>query len=215
MTMENLFTNAEMIHGPLTAIIRYLNEGMIPSDFWKNPRLVFTSTDYDNKRSSPWQMELMEALMDYSKMKKPALASHELREMFGVHHEPGGKWLCARKVIVPGHFSTPIPGSLLHQHTSSSVLTRLLSTPLASNIGCNFHFHSGRIEKQIFRTAVCNYYQLKCDYDQHEVNQADGRISAMIVDRPHSGMFDRYVCFHSPSPPPRSIDQAIASQFVD
>jgi hypothetical protein len=110
MEMPNVFIYAEMIHGPLASVIRYFKEGMFSQEFQTQPQVIFSKTSFRRENGTPWQLELLDALMNYAGFTKPVLSPADLKDQFGVHPDAGGKWMCARKMVLPGHVSTPVAG---------------------------------------------------------------------------------------------------------
>jgi hypothetical protein len=113
----NPFTYSEQFLGPLASALRYIKDDIIPPEFATDPQIVLSSSDFTDETASPWVLELRALIMKYAGLTKPTILPASLvqtllasdEEEDGVAQEPS-QWLCARKVIIPGHTSTPFPG---------------------------------------------------------------------------------------------------------
>jgi hypothetical protein len=122
MDVGNTFMIAELLLGPLATVFRYFNENFLGAEYKDNPQLVLSYTQARISTSFPWLQELLSALLQYGGMTKPVLTPSDLETM-GVHPGQNSKWLCAKKVTLPGHLSTPIQG----QQKAQSFFAILLS----------------------------------------------------------------------------------------
>jgi hypothetical protein len=193
---DNILKLSEHILGPLTSILRYFNEKVIADEFQDDPQLIFTSTTMQMESSTMWFREMLAAIMHYGGMTKSVVTESSLEKTFGVHHREGGKWLCARKAILPGHFSTPVAGEFdqvcffffswwhVVQSQSFFLLVQFLFT--------------GRVEKHVFRQAVCSYFDLRCEWDERG-QRSDAPIPVLLFDeKPKNGdapWFGRFVFY--------------------
>jgi hypothetical protein len=105
----NLFMYLEFVFGPILSVIRYLREGSIPKEFGKNPSFIISNSPYLKSDVIPWFTEMFKIIQFVGGFTEPLIGPEELRIDYNIVPN-GNKLFCGRKVILPGHFSTPIAG---------------------------------------------------------------------------------------------------------
>jgi hypothetical protein len=105
----NTYVMTEFVLGPVITILKMFKEKLITKEYQTSPHVILCFTRYFNGKI-PWFDEILGALMSWGGLSRPFLTPAAMKERGVFANTQGGKWLCARKAIIPGHFGTPLLG---------------------------------------------------------------------------------------------------------
>jgi hypothetical protein len=81
---------------------------LIAPEYQNDPQIVFSHTQFAEGRIT-WLEQLMTAVMKWAGLTKRVLRPTIMMKEMNIT-KGSGKWLCARKVTLPGHLSSSLMG---------------------------------------------------------------------------------------------------------